>query len=365
MELTFGIFFGIFFGVKRLLQTPLNPQVLSYVKNIGKFLKQWELSKDLQKDFYSWLKATTIITSAGASTRIEGARISDEEILERLENLKIQKIKDRDEAEVAGYIDCLNYVFENYNNINISEHTARSLHQMMCSYLTNDILPPNQRGSYKNVPNSVVKTDHKTGEEDVIFETTPPGIETDIAMKELFEDYNNFINDTDYSDLEVIAAFVVKFLAIHPFRDGNGRISRILTNLCLLKQGYEFTMYSSHEKTVEDNKELYYISIRQTQGSMKGTPDINPWFLFFLKMLNVQAEILKEKMVSKGSGRLTDFEDTILVLIQKYQPVTISFLERTSDIKRVTIKSILKKLKSLGMIEMTGSTKGSFYKLKR
>ena len=98
---------------------------------------------------------------------------------------------------------------------------------------------------------------------------------------------------------------------------------------------------------------------------MKGTPDINPWFLFFLKMLNVQAEILKEKMVSKGSGRLTDFEDTILVLIQKYQPVTISFLERTSDIKRVTIKSILKKLKSLGMIEMTGSTKGSFYKLKR
>lgn len=348
-----------------LLQTSLNPQVLNYIKKIGEFLKQWEFDKDLQKDFYSKLKTTTIITSAGASTRIEGSHLSDEEILKRLENLKIQKIKDRDEAEVAGYIDCMNYIFKNYKNVEMSEHTIRSLHQMMCVYLSNDILPQNQKGAYKNVPNSVVKVDHSTGRQEIIFETTPPGIETELAMRELIKDYNNYISNPNYSDLEVIAAFIVKFLTIHPFRDGNGRISRILTNLCLLQRGYEFAMYSSHEKAVEDNKELYYISIRQTQGSPKAAPDINPWFLFFLKTLNIQTEILKGKMISKGSGTLTNFEGTILSLIQKHQPVTIGFLERTSNLKRVTIKTILKKMKSLGLIEMTGSTKASSYKLKR
>jgi Fic family protein len=349
--------------MKKLLQTSLNPQVLTFIQNIGEFSKQWELSKDLQKDFYSSLKATTIITSAGASTRIEGAHLSDEEISKRLENLKIQKIKDRDEAEVAGYIDCLNYIFENYKALEINEHTIRSLHQMMCSYLSNDTLPPEQRGSYKNVPNSVVRIDHLTGKRDIIFETTPPGVETEIAMKELIDDYKNYINDPNYSDLEVVAAFVIKFLAIHPFRDGNGRISRILTNLCLLQRGYEFAMFSSHEKTVEDNKELYYISIRQTQGSPKIVSDLNPWLLFFLRMLKKQTDILKEKMVIKKSGRLTKLEDEVITLIQKHQPVTIGFLERTTNIKRVTLKSILTRLKSSGMIQMTGSRKGSFYRL--
>lgn len=314
-------------------------------------------------DFYSDLKKTTIITSAGASTRIEGAHLSDKEILKRLDGIRIQKIQDRDEAEVAGYIDSMKYIFDQFRELAISEHTIRSLHQMMCQYLSHDILPPNQRGVYKNITNAVIRVDPSTGSRETMFETTPPGPQTETAMRELVEDYTHFIEDPNFSDLEVIAAFIVKFLAIHPFRDGNGRISRLLTTLCLLQQGYEFSMFASHEKIIEENKDQYYVALRQTQATFKDSPDLNPWFLFFLKVLEKQTDFLEGKLMPKKLGRMTALEDKVLKLIQAHQPVSIGFLERESKIKRVTLKNILSRLKQQGVIEMSGERKGSSYKL--
>lgn len=350
-------------GMKSLLKTALNPQVLKKIQAISAFKELWEVSKEASRDLYAGLKKTTIITSAGASTRIEGAKLSDDEIVARLEGLKIQKIQDRDEAEVAGYIDCLHHIFDYFREMEISEHTIRSLHQMMCAYLSNDVLPMGQRGAYKNIPNSVVRIDHATGAQEVIFETTPPGVQTDTAMQELVEDYNVFIRDPQYADLEVIAAFVVAFLAIHPFRDGNGRMARLLTNLCLLKTGYEFCMYSSHEKVIEDNKEAYYVSLRQTQATLQTAADINPWFFFFLKALEQQTNDLQKKWMSKKTGSLTALEEKVLDVIRVHQPVTIGFLERNSGIKRVTLKAILSRLKQRGLILMEGEKKGSQYRV--
>lgn len=350
--------------MRQLLQTQLWPETLRYAAQVSRFQELWRISADTSKDFYSSLKKTTIITSAGASTRIEGAALSDEEIVKRLKGLKIQKIRDRDEAEVAGYIDCKKYIFDHFVELEMTEHTLRSLHQMMMAYLPGSIFPPEQKGAYKNVPNAVIRIDHATGAQEVIFETTPPGPRTETAMRELFEDYKRFIKDPNYSDLEVIAAFIIKFLAVHPFRDGNGRISRLLTDLCLLKQGYEFLMYSSHEKIIEDNKEQYYIALRQTQATLKSKPDLNPWFLYFLKVLDQQTSCLKDKITSKKPGTLTKLEQTIYDLITRHQPVTIGFLERESGIKRVTVKSILFRLKSKELIRMEGERKGSQYRIK-
>jgi Fic family protein len=235
---------------------------------------------------------------------------------------------------------------------------------MMCSYLAGDVLPPDQRGAYKNIPNSVVKIDHATGESEIIFETTPPGVQTETEMKDLVSDYNEFIDDPNYSDLEVIAAFIVKFLAIHPFRDGNGRVARLLTNFCLLKRGYEFCMYTSHEKIVEDNKDAYYISLRQTQATLKTAPDLNPWLIFFLKVLEQQTGFLKKLLIPKKSGKLTALADNTLEVIRTNQPVSIGFLERQTGIKRVTLKNILSRLKDENIIEMEGSRKGSLYRIK-
>lgn len=350
--------------MKSLLKTRLNPIALGSIKAIGAFRELWTLSKSLDRDFYAGLKKTTIITSAGASTRIEGAHLSDDEIIARLTGLKIQKIQDRDEAEVAGYIDCLAYVFDHFRELEISEHTIRALHQMMCAYLSEDALPSGQRGAYKNVPNSVVRIDHAAGTQEVIFETTPPGPLTEAAMRELALEYNEYLRDPNVDDLEVIAAFVVKFLAIHPFRDGNGRLSRVLTNLCLLRQGYEFCMYSSHEKVVEDNKDAYYIALRQTQATLGGDADLNPWLIFFLKALERQTEHLKGRIEKKGAGSLTALEEKTAQLIRAHQPATIGFLERNSGIGRPTLKAILARLQKKGVIVMEGERKGSRYRMK-
>lgn len=347
-----------------LLQTPLLPEGLQFIQRIAQFQAEWKASVETTRDFYTNLKKTIIITSAGASTRIEGAKLSDKEILKRLSGLKIQAIRDRDEAEVAGYIDCKKYIFDHYQDLDVTEHTIRSLHQMMMQYLPESILPLNQRGTYKNIPNSVVRIDHDTGEQEVIFETMPPGPQTEVAMRGLVQNYQEFLRDPRYADLEVVAAFIVIFLAIHPFRDGNGRISRLLTDLCLLKRGYDFCMYSSHEKVIEDNKQQYYVSLRQTQSTLKTKPDINPWFLYFLKVLRQQTQSLRENLFPKKPGTLTGREQQVYDLICSHQPVTIGFLERESKIKRVTLKSILARLKNEGLLAMEGERKGSRYRLK-
>lgn len=351
--------------MNRLLQTALHPEILTLVQKIGGFQKQWQLSAKASPDYFAELKKTTIITSAGASTRIEGATLSDAEIKKRVRNLKIQKIRNRDEAEVAGYIDCKKYIFDHFADTEISEYSIRSLHRMMCQYLSDDVMSPDQRGAYKNITNAVVAIDLDTGAQEVIFETTPPGPQTEAAMQKLVENYQHYTKDPNYSDLEVIAAFIVQFLAIHPFRDGNGRMSRLLTDLCLLRQGYEFVMYSSHEKVVEDNKEFYYIALRQTQGTLKTSSDLNPWLLFFLKTLLKQTEILQKLIGPVRKGTLTKFQSQVLDLIQAHQPATIGFLERESGIKRVTLKSILTHLKEDGMIEQEGQQKGSLYYIKK
>jgi Fic family protein len=314
--LTYSIYFSIFYGVKKLLQSPLNPSTLKLISDIAAFRQFWDLSNEKERDLYGDLKKTTIITSAGSSTRIEGARLTDGQIRDRLEDLQIKKIQNRDEAEVAGYIDTLKYIFDHFSELEISEHTIRSLHQMMCRYLSHDILPPHQRGSYKDVVNSVVRIDHQKRTREVIFETTPPGIQTETEMTALVSDYLNYINNPNFSSLEVIAAFIVKFLAIHPFRDGNGRLSRLLTNLCLLHKGHDFCMYSSHEKVIEDNKNAYYVALRQTQSSYKKTCDINPWLMFFLQTLNQQTVYLKHNVIPKKAGSLTVLEEKTIDLIR-------------------------------------------------
>ncbi|MBX7147749.1 Fic family protein [bacterium] len=350
--------------MRYLLQSALVPEALKLIQKIMAFHGRFLALADTQKEIYADLQHTVIITSAGASTRIEGSKLSDEEIIKRLSGLKITKIRDRDEAEVAGYIDCKKYIFDNYQHLEITEHTIRSLHQMMMVYLPHEILPPSQRGAYKNITNSVVRKDYLTGEEEVVFETMPPGPQTDVAMQELIVDYQRFIADPNYSDLEVIAAFIIKYLAIHPFRDGNGRTSRLLTDLLLLKRGYTFCMYASHEKVIENNKAQYYVALRQTQGTLKTTSDINPWLVYFLKILEEQTRVLDVKLAPKQRGTFTVLEQRVFDVICLHQPATIGFLERETGIKRVTLKSILSRLQEKGVLVMEGERKGSVYRLK-
>jgi len=239
---------------------------------IERFQGAFESGHRLSPKLITNLKQTTIITSSGSSTRIEGAILTDVEIKKFVDKgCKISKMSSRSEREVAGYIKALNYIYDNFSDLEISEKNIRELHQILTSELTSDQLPKKQRGSYKDIDNHVIEKNLETGKEIIWFKTTPPGPQTESAMRELIESFQNIKESDELQSIVLTASFIVHFLAIHPFRDGNGRLSRLITVWLLLRFGYSWMQFASHEKVIEDNKENYYLSLRETQSSFSKT----------------------------------------------------------------------------------------------
>ena len=232
------------------------------------------------------LKRSVIVTSAGASTRIEGSKLSDEQVQNILSKLSILKFSDRDSQEVQGYLEVLQNVFDAYQTLPLREGVIQSLHREALKYSTKDEL---HRGKYKTKENAVgVQNDDGTVRE-IIFETTPAWA-TQKEMTEIVEWAYDALEHKRFHPLLIIASFLVEFLKIHPFEDGNGRLSRVLTNLLLLRSGYLFTQYVSHEQIVERRKDEYYLALQQSQTSFKTDhPTIAPWLNFFFGVVREQA----------------------------------------------------------------------------
>lgn len=359
--------------MKQLLKSRLTPEVLRLVQSVS---EKWTEAKCLQKIPKSTalsINDDIVIASAVSSARIEGCQMTFGEIADKCRRNALNSHYLDDEAHIAGYIEAKRHITENLHTIDISEESICNLHSMVTQYLAESSFPHSQRGVYKNITNSVVKKEGDTGREEIIFVTTPPGSFTEYAMKTLIEDYNDFIYDPRYSSLQVIAAFIVKFLAIHPFRDENGPVSRLLTDLCLAKQGYKLGLFAAHEPIIEANREAYYSSLRQTQSTLKDLADMNAWFHFFLSVMCEQLDTVLEKVAEPETdnesivpfrlsiGCLTEREEKVYKTIKSFQPVNIGFLERRLAIKRVTLKSILARLKLSELIVMEGEGKGSRY----
>ena len=210
-------------------------KAVGLLAQIERFHGNWEKNKGLKPAAITSLIQTTIVTSSGASTRIEGSILSDKEVQKLMESgCKISKMSSRSEREVAGYIRALTYIYDNVESLEISEKTIREVHQLLTAELLEDQLPSKQRGTYKDVPNDVVERNELTGKETVWFRTTPPGIQTTTQMTELIQNFAAAIKN-EIHPLIRTALFTVHFLAIHPFRDGNGRVARLLTSWLLLK----------------------------------------------------------------------------------------------------------------------------------
>jgi Fic family protein len=342
----------------------LTSQQLALITQIERFQGAFEATKYQKPALIKELKQTTIITSSGSSTRIEGAILTDIQVKELVERgCKITKISSRSEREVAGYIKALLYVYDNYEDLSVSEKTIRELHSLLTSELLKDQLPKKQRGTYKDVANSIIEKNLVTGESKIWFETTPAGPATNTAMEQLISSYNELSQNKECHSLIIVASFIVQFLAVHPFRDGNGRLSRLLTSFLLLKQGYKWSQFSSHEKVIEDNKEGYYISLRDTQATLKeAQPDYSQWITFFLKIVSTQAEIL-QSMINRESplSELNENESKIYQIIKANQRCKISFLLEQVDMSRAGLKSLLKKLVVMGIINKEGEKKGTVY----
>lgn len=343
---------------KRLKNIPA--EIWLKISKIDELKGRWIAGAKLSPQVLGRLKRSVLITSTGASTRIEGSKLSDEDIEKMMRGLSVQKFADRDMQEVKGYYELLNNVFDSWKNIKFNENTIKHFHQELLKYVDKD---ERHRGEYKKQENKVHMINKAGKSVGILFDTTPAYL-TPKEMQELIEWTAQSLKNNTYHPLLTIGAFLVEFLNIHPFLDGNGRISRVLTNLLLLKAGYEYMPYVSHEKLIEDNKPEYYIALRRSQKTIKKErEDITPWLHFFLDILLEQSkraiELLSkeniEKLLSPKQLKVWQYLNTVM----EATPAEIS---HATKVARPTINQVLNKLLQLKKIERIGLGRTTRYR---
>ncbi len=339
-----------------------NQRILQLIGYIDGFKGKWNIAEKQENRYLKELRKIATIESIGSSTRIEGATLTDKEVQELLNDIKITKLKSRDEQEVIGYYEVLKLIYNNYSDIKLSESYIKQLHQMLLKYSDKD---ERHRGTYKFLSNKVVAT-YPTGEQRTIFATTEPALVAG-EMQELVEWTNKQLEQKSIHQLIVVGSFIYDFLSIHPFQDGNGRLSRLMTTLCLLQNDYAFIQYISFENHIEQNKKAYYEVLMNGQKN-RGTDEelINQWLIFFLESLKTLTEKLEQKydvFKSKG-GYLNDRQKLIKDFITKKQPVKVSDLAKQfPEIGLSTLKKDLQYLRDEQALTMIGKGKGSVYVL--
>ncbi len=340
---------------------PLTQDILAKIAKIDQFQGLWQGSLRLSPQILGRLKAWVIITSTGASTRIEGAKMTDEEIARFLRGLKAKHPKSRDEQEVAGYADLIGRIFDNWKTIKLSESWILQFHSILLQFSDKDQA---HKGKYKNSPNAVVMK-NKQGEEVVLFDPTPPHLVKG-EMLEAVEWTNEQLETKNFHPLLAIANFIFEFLAIHPFKDGNGRLSRALTNLLLLKSGYSHVPYTSLDEIIEETKAEYYIALRATQKNHKTDhEDIAPWVEYFLGALLEQTERARKLMESDQPEKLlSEKQMQIYRLFEGDKELAVAEISKIlkGKIPQSTIKQALSRLESLKLLERIGQARSTRYK---
>jgi len=347
---------------KRLNQRIENvpAEIWSRISQIDELKGQWIAGAQLSPQVLGRLKRSVLVTSTGASTRIEGARLSDEDVEKLMRGIDIQKFTDRDKQEVKGYFELLENVFDAWKSIKFSENAIKHFHKELLKYAKKDEL---HRGDYKKGENKVHMIDSAGNSIGVLFDTTPAYL-TPKEMQELVEWTQEAIEEKKYHPLLIIGNFLVEFLQIHPFQDGNGRVSRILTNLLLLKQGYLYMPYISHEKLVEDNKPDYYLALRKSQKTLKTEKeDIASWLDFFLTIFLKQSRMAIDLLSKENIEKLLSVKQlAVWEYLQKAEESTTGEIVAGTKIARPTAKQALDKLLRLKKIERIGLGRSARYR---
>ncbi len=300
------------------------------------------------------------VESVASSTRIEGSKLTNAEVSALLGRLKIKKFSTRDEQEVAGYAEVMELLFASWENITFNENHITQLHRDLLAHSTKD---HHHRGKYKTISNSVAAFDADGQQVAVIFETATP-FDTPRRMRELIDWVRYARDNKTLHPLLIVAVFVVVFLEIHPFQDGNGRLSRILTTLLMMQLGYAYVPYSSLESIIEQNKQGYYLALRQTQGSIRtDAPNWQPWIVFFLNSLGSQVKRLGEKMEREKllSDILPKLAADILARTKHHGRMTTALAQQLTQANRSTIKAHLTKLVKDGRLIQQGTGRGTWY----
>ena len=338
----------------------ITTEILNLIARIDEFKGAWRALGTLAPDRLSALRRVATIESVGSSTRIEGSKLSDRQVERLLSNLSIQNFDTRDEQEVAGYAELMDLIFSAWPDIPFNENHIKQLHQTLLRHSQKD---GRHRGQYKTNSNSVAAFDENDVQIGIIFATATP-FDTPRLMAELIAWVDQERKKAQLHPLLVIAVFVVVFLEIHPFQDGNGRLSRVLTTLLLLQAGYAYVPYSSLESVIELNKEAYYLALRQTQGTIRtDAPNWQPWLVFFLRSLAEQVRRLEKKVEREKIvlAALPELSLKIVEFAREHGRVTMADAIKLTGASRNTLKQHLRNLVERGHLSQRGSGRGAWY----
>ncbi len=360
--MTNWVFVGVLMGMINIDSLSITSDFLGLIAEIDEFKGAWKALGALAPERLSALRRVATIESIGSSTRIEGSKLSDSEVERLLSNLAIQSFSSRDEQEIAGYAETMEQIFQSWEFIPLTENHVRQLHRDLLCHSDKD---ERHRGNYKTSSNNVAAFDGQGQQIGIVFETATP-LDTPRLMRKLIEWTNAALETKSLHPLLVVGIFTVTFLAIHPFQDGNGRLSRILTTLLLLRCGYAYTPYSSLESIIENSKESYYLALRQTQTTIRtDTPNWQPWLLFFLRALHQQMKRLEKKVKQEHIvlAALPKLSLQILEYARAHGRVTIKEMLILTGASRNTLKDHFRKLVENKQLTMQGKGRGVWYRI--
>ena len=338
----------------------ITPEILSLVAEIDEFKGAWRALGTLAPERLSALRRVATIESIGSSTRIEGSKLSDRDVEKLLANLEIKSFATRDEQEVAGYAEAMDLIFRAWDEVAITENHIKQLHRDLLVYSEKDAW---HHGNYKISSNSVAAFDEDGKQIGIVFETATP-FDTPRLMGELVAWMNAVREEKRLHPLITIGVFTVVFLEIHPFQDGNGRLSRILTTLLLLQANYAYVPYSSLESVIEQSKESYYLALRQTQGSIRSEiPNWQPWLTFFLRALQQQMKRLSKKIEREKLvlSSLPELSLRILDHVREHGRVSVGDIIKLTGVSRNTLKEQFKQLVEKGHLTKQGGGRTTWY----
>ncbi|GEL78650.1 Fic family protein [Tenuibacillus multivorans] len=340
------------YSLLKHLRLPM--ETVNLISKINEYKGKQDLYIQQAPQILKSLKDVAVIQSTKASNAIEGIFITDK----RLKGLmKLKTIpSDRSEGEIAGYRDVLNLVHASHQAIPVNTNVILQLHKELHNYI------PAEGGKWKHADN-VITEKLPNGQKVIRFQPVS-AYETPDAMDSLCNELNERVSKEDVEPLILISVFILDFLSVHPFNDGNGRMARILTLLLLYKHQFEVGRYISLEKVIEDTKEGYYETLRQSsQGWHEGKNDIFPWVNYILSTIVAAYKELESRVgfVQTGKGNKA-------ARIKKYIENKIGFFTKEDirkacpDVSESTINRVLNELKDKGVVEPTGLGRGAKWK---
>ena len=325
-----------------------NSNIINLISKIHEYKGKQSYLLDTKKDTLETLLKVARIQSTSSSNKIEGIYTTDKRINE-IVNQKVEP-KNRNEEEIAGYRDVLTLIHENYNFIDINQNTILQLHRDLYKYTGYSY-----GGKFKNSQN-FIEEENENGKKKIRFTPLSP-IETPIAIEDLCKNYNNLVNNELCDLLVLIPIFILDFLSIHPFNDGNGRMSRLLTLLLLYKANYMVGKYISIEKIIEETKDSYYDTLEKSSINWYNNENDYSYFVeYYLGIILNAYKEFDSKISIIENKKITAYDRIIDIFKNNIIPIDKAFVtNKCPDLSETTIERILNKLlKEDNIVKISG-----------